>query len=77
MLPAPRLSFACELDPARLADLFTDAAVIDDLLALLGRVGSAVTHARGGLAWPGQAKLDWVLYAIAFFWPSRVVAWLA
>jgi hypothetical protein len=34
MFPAPRLSFACELDPARLVELFADAAVIDDLLAL-------------------------------------------
>jgi hypothetical protein len=38
MFPAPRLSFACELDPARLAELFADAAVIDDLLALEARV---------------------------------------
>ena len=29
VFPAPRLSFACELDPARLADLFADSAVID------------------------------------------------
>ena len=36
--PAPRLSFACELDPARLVELFADAAVIDDLLALDARV---------------------------------------
>ena len=38
MFPAPRLSFACELDPARLVDLFADSAVIDDLLALEARV---------------------------------------
>ena len=38
MFPAPRLSFACELDPARLVELFADAAVIDDLLALDARV---------------------------------------
>jgi len=38
MFPAPRLSFACELAPARLAELFADAAVIDDLLALDARV---------------------------------------
>ena len=37
-LPPPRLTFACELDPARLADLFADSAVIDDLLALGARV---------------------------------------
>jgi hypothetical protein len=38
MFPAPRLSFACELDPARLVNLFADSAVIDDLLALGARV---------------------------------------
>ena len=39
MTPAPpRLTFACELDPARLADLFADPAVIDELLALDARV---------------------------------------
>jgi hypothetical protein len=38
MFPGPRLSFACELDPARLAALFADAAVIDDLPALDARV---------------------------------------
>jgi hypothetical protein len=38
VFPAPRLSFACELDPARLVELFADAAVIDDLLALDARV---------------------------------------
>jgi hypothetical protein len=38
MFAAPRLSFACELDPARLAELFADAAVVDDLLALKARV---------------------------------------
>jgi hypothetical protein len=38
MLPPPQLTFACELDPARLAGLFADSAVIDDLLALDARV---------------------------------------
>jgi hypothetical protein len=38
MLQPPQLTFACELDPARLADLFADSAVIDDLLALDARV---------------------------------------
>jgi hypothetical protein len=38
MLQPPQLTFACELDPARLADLFADPAVIDDLLALGARV---------------------------------------
>jgi hypothetical protein len=37
-LQPPRLTFACELDPARLAVLFDDFAVIDDLLALGARV---------------------------------------
>jgi hypothetical protein len=37
-LQPPRLTFACELDPARLAGLFADSAVIDDLLALGARV---------------------------------------
>jgi hypothetical protein len=37
-LQPPRLTFACELDPAQLADLFADSAVIDDLLALGARV---------------------------------------
>lgn len=34
----PRLTFACELDPARLADLFAEPSLIDDLLALEARV---------------------------------------
>jgi hypothetical protein len=34
----PRLTFACELDRARLADLFADPEVIGDLLALGARV---------------------------------------
>jgi hypothetical protein len=38
MLPPPRLTFACELDPDRLAALFADSRVIDDLLALGARV---------------------------------------
>jgi hypothetical protein len=37
-LPPPRLTFACELDPARLAALFADSLVTDDLLALGARV---------------------------------------
>src|SRR5512140_333149 len=34
----PQLTFACELDRDRLAGLFADPAVIDDLLALGARV---------------------------------------
>jgi hypothetical protein len=34
----PELTFACELDPARLAALFADSSVIEDLLALRARV---------------------------------------
>lgn len=34
----PRLTFACELDRDRLAELFADSAVVDDLLALAARV---------------------------------------
>jgi hypothetical protein len=37
-LQPPRLTFACELGPARLADLFADREVIGDLLALGARV---------------------------------------
>jgi hypothetical protein len=33
-----RLTFTCELDPARFADLFADSSVIDDLRALGARV---------------------------------------
>jgi hypothetical protein len=33
-MPQPRLTFACELDPARLTALFSDAGVIADLQAL-------------------------------------------
>jgi hypothetical protein len=33
-MPQPRLTFACELDPARLTALFSDAAVIADLQTL-------------------------------------------
>jgi hypothetical protein len=35
---APQLTFACEMDPARLAALLADSSVIDDLLALGARV---------------------------------------
>jgi hypothetical protein len=38
VFPPPRLTFACELDPARLTDLFADSSVIGDLLALKARV---------------------------------------
>jgi hypothetical protein len=34
----PELTFACELDPARLTALFADSSVIEDLLALGARV---------------------------------------
>jgi hypothetical protein len=37
-LRAPQLAFACELDPVRLAELFSDPVVVDDLLALNARV---------------------------------------
>jgi hypothetical protein len=37
-LPPPQLTFACELDPARLVELFADPQVIDDLQALKARV---------------------------------------
>jgi hypothetical protein len=37
-LPPPQLTFACELDHARLAGLVADPQVIDDLLALGARV---------------------------------------
>ena len=37
-LPPPQLSFACELDSARLAELFADPQVIYDLQALKARV---------------------------------------
>jgi hypothetical protein len=38
-LPAqPELTFACELDPARLEDLFAQAPVVEDLIALRARV---------------------------------------
>ena len=37
MLQPPQLTFACELDPARLTGLFADSSVIDDLLALDAR----------------------------------------
>jgi len=36
--PQPELTFACELDAARLAALFADSSVIEDLLALRARV---------------------------------------
>jgi hypothetical protein len=37
-LTRPSLTFACELDAARLTELFADPSVIDDLQALGGRV---------------------------------------
>lgn len=39
----PGLTFACELDPARLAALFADSPVIEDLLALRARVALMVS----------------------------------
>ena len=36
--PPPQLTFACELDPARLEGLFADPSVTGDLLALGARV---------------------------------------
>jgi len=38
LFPQPELTFACELDPARLAALFADSSVVEDLLALRARV---------------------------------------
>ena len=66
MFPAPRLSFACELDPARLVELFADAAVIDDLLALDARVAlmcSDFSDERAGVvraarAWRSQVRIS-------------------
>ena len=37
-VPPPLLTFACELDPARLEALFADSPIIGDLLALGARV---------------------------------------
>jgi hypothetical protein len=51
-LQPPRLTFACELDPARLADLFADSEIIGDLLALGARVAlmcSDFTDQRAGV----------------------------
>ena len=48
----PRLTFACELDPGRLADLFAGSAVLDDLLSLGGRVAlmcSDLSDERAGV----------------------------
>ena len=39
----PELTFACELDPTRLAALFADSSVIEDLLALRARVALMVS----------------------------------
>jgi hypothetical protein len=38
MVQRPRLTFACELDPARLSTVFADRTVFDDLRALNARV---------------------------------------
>ena len=43
MSPRPELTFACELDAARLAALFADASVVEDLLALGARVALMVS----------------------------------
>ncbi|MBV9094601.1 MAG: hypothetical protein JO132_12110 [Streptosporangiaceae bacterium] len=43
MSSRPELTFACELDPARLAGLFADSSVIEDLLALGARVALMVS----------------------------------
>jgi hypothetical protein len=51
-LQPPRLTFACELGPARLAELFADPQVIGDLLALGARVAlmcSDFTDQRAGV----------------------------
>ena len=41
--PGPRLTFACELSPERLDDLFADRPVIAGLRALNSRVALALT----------------------------------
>jgi hypothetical protein len=43
----PQLSFACELDPARLSELFADGSVIVDLQALAARVIMMVSDFSG------------------------------
>ena len=43
-MPPPRLTFACELDPARLTALFSDAAVIADLQALGAHVALMLSY---------------------------------
>jgi hypothetical protein len=51
-LPPPQLTFACELDHARLAGLLADPQVIEDLLALGARVAlmcSDFTDERAGV----------------------------
>jgi hypothetical protein len=44
--PPPRLTFACELDPARLMALFAGGAVTDDRLALRARARPGLRYAR-------------------------------
>jgi hypothetical protein len=51
MSPPPQLTFACELDPARLAELFADSAVVDDLLALKARVALMCSDFSDERAW--------------------------
>ena len=43
----PRLTFACELDPARLTALFSDAVVIADLQALGAHVALMLSDLSG------------------------------
>jgi hypothetical protein len=42
-MPRPRLTFACELDSARLTGLFADPSVVTHLQALSARVAMMVS----------------------------------
>jgi hypothetical protein len=59
--PPPRLTFACELDPARLMALFADGAVTDDLLALRARARPGLSYARLDAPISSRRNTGWSL----------------
>ena len=60
-LPPPRLTFACELDPARLMALFADGAVTDDLLAVRARARQGLCYARLDVPMSSTRNTGWSL----------------
>jgi hypothetical protein len=59
--PPPRLTFACDLDPARLMALLADCAVTDDLPALRARARPGLRYARRDASISSRQNTGWSL----------------